>query len=122
MKTYVNIKTGNRFPEHGCAFTIDDTIKVKWVNGERIETHIVKHHIKPPYPECTQGWKKFNPKQWKIEEIPDFTGHKPIMLEDPSLAKEWIEYAKKWGVIVAQEFLECCDMAKPDWANSLLCF
>lgn len=120
MKTYTNIKTGNRFPEHGCDSWFLFETKTKWVNGELITTPKNTYFIRFPRNECTNGWKKFNPKQWKIEEIPDFKGHCPKLLEDPALAKEWIEYAKKWGTLVAQEYLPCCDATKPDWAEDFM--
>ena len=120
MKTYVNIKTGNRYPEYGCDSWFMDDTKTKWDDGEQIITHNLKYHIKSGHDESTDGWKKFNPKQWKEETIPDFTGYAPTPFDHPDKAKEWKEYAAKWGVMVAMEFLSCCDMTKPDWASDII--
>lgn len=94
MKTYVNTKTGNRYPEHGCASSF-----TTWSNGK------AEYFIKPGYPECSKGWKKYREKDWSMEEIPD--------LAKPYTREQWLTYAITYGTPCAQEFLECCDYSKP---------
>lgn len=120
MKTFVNLKTGNRYPEHGINSWFWERETSGWKKGEWVKSVKFQYHIKPGTPECTNGWKKFNPKQWRIEEIPDFMGYHPSPFDPDEKSKEWKEYAEKYGVICAQQFLDCCDMVKPDWASEIL--
>lgn len=106
MKTFVSIKTGNRFPEHGQA---------SWFRVDKKE-----YFIRLGYDECSKGWKKFNSKKWRQEEIPDFAGPIPYPDAPAEQNKEWIEYAQKYGTNCAMEFLNCCDYSKPGWAHRIL--
>lgn len=99
MKTYLNTKTGGRFPEHGSQSSF-----ATWSNGR------FEHHIKPGTPECTKGWKKVG-KEWNAETIPD--------LEKPFTREQWIAYADQYGDACAMEFLDCCDYSKPLFAYQL---
>ena len=100
MKTYIHIKSGSRYPEHGCVswFT-------QWSNGKW------EHHIKPGYPQCTNGWKKLKATEWLGEVIPD--------LPKPFTKQQWLDYAKQYGSACAQEFFDCCDYSKPSEASRM---
>lgn len=100
MKTYLH-KSGARFPEWGCASWFTTSSKGK-----------LQHHIKPGNKLCTNGWKVVKLKDWKEEEIPD--------LSKPFTDKQFQEYAAKYGVACAQEFLDCCDYSKPRKAMWIL--
>lgn len=100
MKTYVAKKTGTRFPANGCMshFTI---------KGDKME-----YFIRLGHPECSKGWKKARKKQFVLEEIPD--------LPKGFTVEQFKEYAGKYGVDCAQEFLTCCDYSKPFAAWEIL--
>lgn len=106
MNTFVNLKTGRRLPQHGCwnwftpAWNKKARAAGKW-----------DYHIKPG-PDCTNGWKSCNLKIWRQEEIPD--------LQKPFTNEQFKEYAGKYGLECAQEFLECCDYMKPHFARRIL--
>lgn len=97
MITYISKKTGERYPEHGAACWF---VPRGWSNSKGKG----EHHIKPGYKDCTKGWKKINPKNWTTEEIPD--------LAKPFTKEQFKEYANKYGLTCAQEFLDTCDYMK----------
>ena len=103
MKTYLHLKSGNRYPEHGCGC---------WFAKSSYNKGKLQHHIKPGYPQCTNGWKTVKLKEWQIEEIPD--------LAKPFTHDQFKDYVRQYGVICAQEFLECCDYSKPTFAQQIL--
>lgn len=83
MKTYLNTKTGDRFP-------VDWTCKVV---GQRLEHFVLgKGRIKEPL------------KDLVGEVIPD--------LASPNTYDQLADYARKYGVRCAKEFAETCDMMK----------
>ncbi len=104
MVTFIHLKSGTRYPEYGCACWMFQ----QWSNN----SHTWEHHIKPGYPHCTNGWKKADLKDWVGEIIPD--------LQKPFTDEQFREYAKQYGVIVAQEFLDCCSYYKPTMASNIL--
>lgn len=107
MKTFVHIKSGNRYPQHGCICWFHEG---GWGNKkvDKDGKPIWEHHIKPGYEQCTNGWKRMKMNQWRQEDIPD--------LVEPYTDEQWKEYAKTYGTNVAQEFLKCCDYSKPSVA------
>ena len=100
MNTFINIKTGNRFPANGCFGTFS------------VDKPKPEHFIRPGYPECTNGWKRFKPTEWRQEEIPD--------LAKPFTREQFREYAAQYGVTCAQEFLDSCDYCKPRAAYQMI--
>ena len=98
MMTFVNRKSGVRYPEFGVE---------SWFQNEE-DRKKKQYHIKPGNIDCTNGWKKLNLKNWVMEEIPD--------LAKPFTDDQWREYATKYGTECAQEFLEWCDYSKPSVA------
>ena len=102
MITFVNKKTGNRYPQNGCCSQF-------WVDPER---HKKEYFIILGLPDCSKGWKKFNDKHWTNEEIPD--------LVRPFTREQFREYVNKYGILCAQEFLDCCDYSKPFEARRIL--
>jgi len=100
MKTYVHIKSGRRYPQDGVASWFTTRSKGK-----------KEHHIKPGYPECSNGWKPTKAKEWREEEIPD--------LCSPFTKVEWIAYADQYGDACAMQFLETCDYMKPFEASRM---
>jgi len=91
MKTFVNVKTGERLPEHGCENSFwDDRGKFKlFIRGI--------------------GWKPAKRANWREEVVED--------LPEGFTNAQFREYAKKYGVACAQEFQPCCDMMKPTFAR-----
>ena len=106
MKTFINTKTGRRLPQHGCW----NWFNPAW-NDKARAAGKWDYHIKPG-PDCTKGWKPCNLKIWKQEEIPD--------LKEPFTDDQFKEYAGKYGLDCAQEFLGCCDLMKPHFARRIL--
>lgn len=92
MKTFYHIPTSTYYPEHGCVCGFD----VKTLKNGKIKG---KWFLKG------KGWMPMKMKDWRQEEIEDLI--KPCSIDD------WREYAKKYGVYVAQEFLDTCDYMKP---------
>ncbi len=88
MKTFLNIKTNQRLPEHGCNNVFDFEKNKYFIRGK--------------------GWLKLKKKEWQEEEIPD--------LNKNYTNQEWRDYAIKYGTDCAQEFLETCDYMKPSMA------
>jgi len=100
MNTFVHTKSGNRYPQSGCAC---------WFRTDSPKPEVF---IKPGYAECTKGWKRMKLKEWREETIPD--------LAKPFTRQQFIDYAKQYGVTCAQEFLDCCDYSKPSSAYQLI--
>jgi hypothetical protein len=99
MITYLSKKTGERYPQCGVASWFKEG---GWSDSKNKAT---EHHIKPGYKDCTNGWKKIKVKNWTQEEIPD--------LEKGFTKERFKEYATKYGLACAQEFLDTCDYMKP---------
>ncbi|MDO8611098.1 MAG: hypothetical protein Q7R95_11285 [bacterium] len=93
MITYINKKSLNRYPEHGV-----DSSFTTWSNGKH------EYFIKLGAPDCSKGWKKFKEKDWIKEEIPN--------LVKPFTDEQFKEYANKYGLFCAQEFLDTCNYMK----------
>lgn len=87
MKTYLNLKTNQRLPQHGCDNRFDPgRTRIKWwIRGE--------------------GWKSSPLSHWKAEEIPDLPTNWTLT--------QFREYAAQYGRACAQEFIDTCDMMKP---------
>ena len=92
MKTYVHLPTGERYPEHGC----QNTFQWEGWSGSRGKAEMFKRG---------KGWFRIKPKEWVGEVIPD--------LPEGYTREQWLEYAKTYGVLCAQEQLDCCDYMKP---------
>ncbi|SRR3990167_1954768 len=90
MITYLNVKTGVRYPEYGCLSSFSE--KKFFIRGF--------------------GSRKFKPKEWKKEEIPD--------LAENYTEEQWITYTNEYGTNCSQEFLRCCDYIKPQEAYRIL--
>jgi hypothetical protein len=90
MKTWVNIKTGVRYPERGCncGFEPKKTRMKYFIRGT--------------------GWLSSPLSHWRYDEIPDLPREHTVA--------QFREYAAQYGVACAQEFLPCCDYSKPSWA------
>jgi hypothetical protein len=107
MKTFVNKKTGNRYPESGVVSWFHPAWSQK-LRGDSAQVSSKvrwEHHIKPGYPECTHGWKTLKKKEWSEEDIPD--------LEEPFTKEQWLAYADKYGDMCAMQFLNTCAYMKP---------
>lgn len=114
MNTFVNIKTGERFPEHGCGHWFWIKEKTKWKDGAQIVTK------KFTIFEQGKGWRNGKLSEWRQETIPDFAGAEPNPNDPIPNDTEWKAYAEKYGIVCAREFLSCCDMMKPTWAFQIV--
>jgi len=114
MKTFVSKATGERFPEHGCDNSFWAREKHCIKNGQSVRKTILEVFLRG------RGTRKDKLENWLQEEIPDFTGPVPNPNAAETDAAAWKEYAGKYGVACAQEFLECCDYMKPTWALQIL--
>src|SRR6266436_7106573 len=114
MKTFVNKFTRERLPEHGCAHSFNIREKRSTKNGQP--------HVKTTLEIFEQGlgWRKDKLKNWNQEEIPDFDGPVPNPNSPATDAAPWKEYAARYGITCAREFLGCCDYIKPTWAFQIL--
>jgi hypothetical protein len=79
MNTYLHIKSSNRYPVSGVASWFRENSGGKW-----------EYHIKPYYPQVSNGWKKMKMTDWLCEIIPD--------LPKPFTKQQWLDYAKQYGV------------------------
>lgn len=96
MKTFINKKSSNRYPEFGSG----------------ISFRVKEYFIRIGFPDCSHGSKKFKTKDWIQEEIPD--------LIKPFTDEQFREYAKQYGVFCAMQFLECCDYIKYSAAMDII--
>lgn len=104
MKTYLNTKTGKRYPEHGWD---------SWVRMDKGDIFL-----------RGSGWKKVPKKEkqfWIEEIIPDLEIEKvhpsELSFEDRQKFKE---YTEKYGQSVSQEFMWTCDVMKSTEAGIIL--
>ena len=101
MKTWINKKTGNRYPEKGYFASF-------WIKTNKHGEEILDVFLRGVH-----GWKKDKFSNWTQEEIPD-------LVTEPFSLTTFREYAKAYGYFCAADSLPCCDAIKPTWTQLYL--
>jgi hypothetical protein len=101
MKTWIHLPTGKRYPEWGYG----NYLEIR--DGQVLRLNR----------------KKQKAKDWQFEEIPDLrdkTKRQYIERHNRQDCKDFREYAAKYGVEVAQEFLSCADICKYTFSHHIM--